>query len=323
MALYETIMTSVDTTCHTYIQNNVSAVAEGIKDTAFALLGIYVLFWAFAHFLNLIQEPITDSIKRLVKIIFIIGIAFNLATYNSYVVDVLTKGPEELASLFTGVGNQSSFVSSIDKIFIDTWNIGVRFWNDAGVMNGNFGYYFVAIIMFVVAAIISAYSAFLMVLAKIAISVLAALGPLFIISTFFDSTKRFFENWVGMVANYGLVIVLVIAVNKFILDLFMQHLSAASMQSGVDVTTLGPTVATAIISIFVLAQVLSMASGLAGGISLATMGAGRWMASKLTGVGRAGAKLGGAGAKIAGSVATKRARTAIASWRSRGSVTKS
>lgn len=315
MGLYSEIMTTVDSSCQNFIQGNVVAIAEGIKDPAFTLLGAYVLFWGFSHLLNLVSEPITDSLKRLIKLIFILGIAFQVTTYNSYITDTITKGPEELASLFTGTNSSGQMVSTIDKIFEDTWDVGNKFWDSAGVFDGNFGFYFVAIIIYAVACALSAYSAFLIILSKVAVSVLVALGPLFIISTLFDSTKRFFENWVGMLANYGLIIVLVIGVNKFILDIFNTYLAQAIANNALEVASAAPITVTAIISCFVLAQVLSIASGLGGGISLATMGAGRWAASKLTTTAKAGAR-------TAGSAATRKARSSLASWRSRGSAAK-
>lgn len=316
MGLYTEIMTAIDTSCQTFIQSNVTAIATGIQDPAFTLLGVYVLFWGFSHMMNLIQEPITDSLKRLIKLIFILGIAFQLTAYNSYVVDTITKGPEQLASLFTGTNSGTAMVSTIDSIFEDTWDVGNKFWNGAGVLDGNFGFYFVAIIIYAVACALSAYSAFLIILSKIAISVLVALGPLFIISTIFDSTKRFFENWVGMLCNYALILVLVIGVNKFILDIFNTYLAQAVADNELSVATAAPITVTAIISCFVLAQILSIASGLGGGIALATMGAGRWASKKFTTPAKEGAK-------TAGAAAMKKARSAVTSWSNRGSITKS
>ena len=280
MGLYAEIMTTVDTSCRTFIQDNVVAIAEGIKDPVFTMLGVYVLFWGFAHMTNHIQEPITDAVKRLLKIMFILGIAFNAATYNAYVTETITSGPEQLASLLTGAGSAPQVASTIEKIYADMWAVGSKFWNNAGVFDGNFGFYFVAVIIYGIACALSAYAAFLVILSKVAIAILVAIGPLFIVATLFDATRRFFENWAGMLCNYGLILVLVVGINTFILSIFNAYLAQAVTDNGIEIGTAAPVAATALICFFVLAQVQGMASGLAGGISLSSMGFGRWVGQK-------------------------------------------
>lgn len=297
MGLIAEIMNTVDTSCKTFIQSNVVAVADGIKDPAFAILGVYVLFWGFSHMMNLVQEPITDTLKRLLKIIFVFGIAFNLGAYNSYVVDTITKGPEELAALFAG--GSSDIASSLDIIFSETWDIGSKFWSSAGIFDGNFGFYLVAVIIYGIACGLAAFSAFLIVLSKVAVSVLVALGPLFIISTMFDATKRFFENWVGMLCNYGLIVVLLIGVNSFILDIFTAFMQQAVADNTLEISSAAPVATMSIICFFVLGQVLTIASGLGGGVALATMGAVRWVEGQLGTASAMTARTSARGAKTA------------------------
>ncbi len=285
MGLYAEIMTTVDTSCRTFIQDNVVAVAEGIKDPAFTLLGVYVLFWGFSHMLNQIQEPMTDTLKRLLKIIFILGIAFNTATYNAYITETIATGPEQLAGLLIGVDANAQVASTIEKIYTDMWEVGSKFWNNAGVFDGNFGFYFVAVIIYGIACALSAYAAFLVILSKVAVAILVAIGPLFIVATLFDATRRFFENWAGMLCNYALILVLVVGVNLFIVGIFNTYLAQAITDNGIEISSAAPVAATALICFFVLAQVPSMASGLAGGISLSSMGAGRWIGQKVNSVG--------------------------------------
>jgi type IV secretory pathway VirB6-like protein len=171
MRIYENIMTAVNDVCNTYISTNVERVSDGIKDPAFALLVVYVIFWGFAHMMNLIQEPITDAIKRLVKIILIIGISFEVGTYNSYITEVITNVPEQIASLFSGTNNPTQMISMFDQLYKDIWNIGINFWDAGGITSG-FGCYIAGAIIFILAVLITAYSAFLIVLSKIAISIL-------------------------------------------------------------------------------------------------------------------------------------------------------
>ena len=61
------------------------------------------------------------------------------------------------------------------------------------------------------------YTLFLMALARVALAVLLAIGPLFIVLLLFDGTKRFFEAWVAQLANYALVGVLAVLVASLLM----------------------------------------------------------------------------------------------------------
>lgn len=314
MGLYAKIMLTVNTTVEQFITTNVVSVANGIKSQAFLLLSLYILLWGFSHLLNIIQEPLSDSLKRFTKIFFIFGIAFGMAAYNDYIVDTVTNGPEQLASLLSGASSESSLISNLDSIFEKTWNLGSDFWKKGGLLDGP-GLVIVALVVYLIACVLSAYSAFLIILSKVAVAILCALGPLFIISTLFDSTKRFFENWVAMLANYSLVLVLVIAVNAFIMSIFQTYLGQITAGKELQIIDIAPIIVLAIISCLILGQVMSIASGLGGGVSIATMGVGRLLASK--------ARLGASASPQKNDVETKdkKERSFLPSWVNRSTVT--
>jgi len=56
-------------------------------------------------------------------------------------------------------------------------------------------FYFAAIAVYIVVGLIAVYTMFLLALSKIALSVLIAMGPIFMALLFFESTKKFFEAW--------------------------------------------------------------------------------------------------------------------------------
>ena len=55
------------------------------------------------------------------------------------------------------------------------------------------------------------------------LSVLLALGPLFILLTLFDATRRLFDAWIHELTNYGLVSVLTVMVTTLLLDLLRRN----------------------------------------------------------------------------------------------------
>lgn len=282
--LYTDIFDRFNDISKTYITGNTTKFISYIAEPTFVLLAIYVMLWGLSHIMGLIKEPITDAAKRFIKIGFIIGIALNYDTYSAYVIRVITDGPEELASVF--VTNYSTIGQTLDTVFKETWEIGNKFWANAGFFDGNPGMYIVAVIVYAIACVLTAYSAFLLILAKIAIAILVAVGPLFIIAAFFESTRKFLESWVAQLCNYGLLTILVIACNAFILEILRKTalLTAANIKNTDNVITVAPLIVIGIISGLILAQLPSIASGLAGGLSISSLGAFRGGLSRATGV---------------------------------------
>ena len=100
------------------------------------------------------------------------------------------------------------------------------------MFNGDVGYYLAAVIVYVLMGAVCVYTLFLMALARVALALLLAIGPLFIVLLLFDGTKRFFEAWVAQLANYALVGVLAVLVASLILTLGADHSGSTPAQGG-------------------------------------------------------------------------------------------
>jgi type IV secretion system protein VirB6 len=137
---------------------------------------------------------------------------------------------------------------------------------------------------------------FLLALSSIALSVLLALGPLFIAFLLFDGTRRFFEAWLGQLANYALITILTVMVSALLLQLvatYAQQTAARGTSITID-DALNMLLATVLVFLF-LRQVMPIAAGLAGGVALNSMGAvGRAMRLPMKAVVSGLAALGGA-----------------------------
>lgn len=255
-----------------YITDSAQKIISFISQPTFTLLSIYVLFWGLCHILGLIREPIIDAVKRFIKLGFILGIALSFSTYNDYVVETITKGPEEFASAF--VEGYQNIGETLQTIFDNMWEIGNKFWEQGGIFS-SIGPYIFAVVIYILACIVTAYAAFLIILSKISIAILIAVGPFFIILTMFDSTKRFLEQWVAQLCNYGIMTVLTIAFNVFILKILdsaaqriLQEVSTSS-----EVANASPILIVGLISFLIMMQIPTISSALAGGFALQTFGA--------------------------------------------------
>jgi type IV secretion system protein VirB6 len=105
----------------------------------------------------------------------------------------------------------------------------------------------------------------------------------FFIGLLFEATAGFFNSWLRQLANYFLVPVLVVMVNLLVMKLFASAASGpAAMTSSAEVVEVFPFLAMGLVCLLALASVLSIAAGLAGGVSLSSFGMGRLLGKLLT-----------------------------------------
>jgi type IV secretion system protein VirB6 len=114
---------------------------------------------------------------------------------------------------------------------------------------------------------------FLIALSSIALAVLLALGPFFMAFLFFDPTRRFFSAWIAQLANYALITILTVMTAALLLQI-VQSYAAQTAARGTAILTVDALnmILIAVLVFLVLRQVMPIASGLAGGVSLNSFG---------------------------------------------------
>jgi type IV secretion system protein VirB6 len=268
-------LTYIERVCDAYVGEQVAAVAQAIAPVAFAFLGVYVVLWGFASMRGAIREPLLDMAERVLKVSIIFGTGIGLAEYNTVITETFLHGPDQLAAAMIRVPDPGGFTGNLDLLLSQGFDIGKQFWAKAGLFNGDVGLYFIALAVWSLIIVVTAYGFFLMALSKVALTAILALGPLFIISLLFETTAGYFNSWIRQLSNYFLVPVLVMAVNLLVLKLFSRAASAAAIANAGQVDQIFPFLVMGLISLLALASVLAIAAGLAGGVALSSFGMGR------------------------------------------------
>ncbi|WP_296948407.1 type IV secretion system protein [uncultured Massilia sp.] len=265
----------IEAVCDAYVGEQVAVVARAIEPAAFTFLGVYVVLWGFASMRGLIKEPLMDMAERVLKVSLIFGVGIGLAEYNTIITETFLHGPGELAAAMARSPDTGGFTGGLDTLFSQGFDIGRQFWAKAGLFNGDMGLYFIALAIWTLTIVVTAYGFFLMALSKVALTAILALGSLFILGLLFESTAGYFNSWIRQLSNYFLVPILVMAVNLLVLKLFSRAASDAAIANAGDVDQIFPFMAMGLVSLLALASVLTIAAGLAGGVSLSSFGAGR------------------------------------------------
>lgn len=284
--IFQNTFSQIDTTLATYINDVATNVIAAITPVVTTLLLIYVTLWGWSVITGKTGELVTDGFNRIIKITIIVAIAINLGYYNTFVVDFLGNLPDRLAELasITATNNTGAF---LDGVLDDIWRLGWKFANKASA-ESTFG---IADIPLTLAALfvwlfgvgLTVFAAFLMILSKMALSVLLGVGPIFVLLLLFEPTKRFFESWLGQCFNFILIVMLVGGVLRLIVSVLQAYLDKYdAVTTGVTVEVSGavPAVVLSGIAILILRQVMPIASSLGGGVALNTMSFGRSIPEK-------------------------------------------
>lgn len=273
--LFEAIFDKVDQALDTYITSTAGDIISFITPIFTSLLIIWIAIWGYMMMFGKASEPLQDGVFRILRIGFIITLGLTVGTYTDLVVDFLAKGPETIASVITGSPTGTS-AATLDSLFSKIFEVSEAAWDKGGIMNGNFGMYLISIIVLVVGAALSLVVAFLILLSKIMTTVLLSIGPLFIIMLLFNTTQRFFESWLGMVMNFGFILILAAAIGQLMTSLADSYISSMMGADASTLANLGDAAMLCIVfalCILVVRQVPSVASALGGGVALATQGA--------------------------------------------------
>jgi type IV secretion system protein VirB6 len=254
-----------------YIANNTARIASLLQPAIVSLGTLYVAVWGYLHLSGKIEEPFIDGARRLLTLALILGVSLQLWLYNSVIVDTFFNAPNALSAGVIGAYDSAGIV---DQVFFSGSDAASLLLKKGGLLNGDFSFYLAGFAVYLIVGLTAIYTMFLVSLAKIALSILIALGPLFIGLLFFESTKRFMGAWIAQLVNYAFVSILTVLTAA----LMMQVVTAAANQAAATggSITIGNAAQVCIASgltFLIMKQVPSIAAGLASGVALSSFGA--------------------------------------------------
>jgi type IV secretion system protein VirB6 len=268
MGFFATFAAWLDAQLAGYIGTNTARLATLLEPAIVSLAIVYCMGWGYLHLTGRISEPFVEGLRRIIVLAVVLGMSLDLWLYNSVIVDTFYNAPAQLAAAVVGATDPVTIVDAI--------------WNSAGSVAESLfqaisqwdilGYVTIALI-WVLMGVLCVYTMFLIALAKIALSVLLALGPLFIALLFFDSTKRYFTAWLAQLSNYALITILTVMLGALLLNVVGSFASqTAALGTGVHFVDTLNMLLVAMIVFLVLRQVMPIAATLGGGAALSTLG---------------------------------------------------
>jgi type IV secretion system protein VirB6 len=252
-----------------YIGDNTARLASVLEPAVVTVATLYVMAWGYLHLTGKIDEPVLTGLKRILTVALILGVGLRLWLYNTLIVDTFYRAPAQLAAAMVGSADP---VGTIDSIWESGGAVAGTLWTKAH-SSWSLGFLIAGAVVWCLMGLLCVYAMFLIALSTIALSVLLALGPLFVAMLFFEATKRFFAAWIAQLANYALITVLTVMVSALLLQVVQSYATqTAARGSAIFTVDAVNMVLIAVLVFLVLRQVMPIASGLAGGASLNSFG---------------------------------------------------
>lgn len=230
-----------------------------------------------------IELSLAAAARHILTMVIVVTLATRWDWFSLFIYDVLTDGPSKLMRAFSGGAGGTS--EMLDGIFLRGVNAAKTLWKEAGL--DSWSPAFLGAAVYIATFLVVAYALFLIVLAKLALAVTLALAPLFILPVLFSATREFFTSYLRQVMNFALVPVLVtafLALSVRVIDRSFNQFTAVPPASALYEVSF--VVLVEAIVFVLLLQVLGLASGIMGGLQLATQGLPGSAMNKLTNLGR-------------------------------------
>jgi type IV secretion system protein VirB6 len=268
MGFFETFLTWLNVQLLQFLSQTLARVVTAIEPAAITLATIYVMVWGYLHLSGRIEEPLLDGARRIAILAVILGVSLHLWAYNGVIVDTFFTAPGQLTA---AILNAPSPLASIDQLWTDAQAVANSLSAQASLFTGHPTYSLVALGVYIIVGFTCIYATFLMALSLVAIALLLALGPFFIILLLFEATRRFFESWIAQLATYALVSVLIALVAALLLSVVRAYATEAAAEGqGVTVADAVRLCAAAGLILLMMRQILPIAAGLGSGIALSS-----------------------------------------------------
>ncbi|WP_034657980.1 type IV secretion system protein [Chelativorans sp. J32] len=270
-SIVEPLFNKIDTLTQSFVTDISSrAIAE---ITPVASVGLTLGFIAYGLLIirGAVDMPVADFLARCLRTGIIVSIAMAGGLYQTSIADAIMATPDALArAIAGGATGGASAANIIDQAAQQGASYVSQAWEQAGLLSKDgLTYAFIGAIGALATAAVVGVGAVFVTVAKVALAILAGLGPIFIVALLFQSTARFFEQWAAQVLNYALTIVLFSVVFTLLMEIFGGYMVDAKFDGAQNVgyTLIGMLVIS-IVSVGLLLQLPSIASGLAGGIGI-------------------------------------------------------
>ena len=257
---------------------------------------------------------------RLFRWVVVVALLLNMPDIFPWAYALVTEVPNAIAEFLLSTGsvrNERHVINLIERVMTAGLEAASKIWEDSAYLD--ITSHIISGLLLTSGLILAVLAAVILMVSKLGVGILLAVGPFFLILRLLDLGKGLFEGWLRQLLTFALIPVFVyslIALNFEILNRSHIQLTAAVSAGTLTFTAVVPYLLVASVNVVLLSQVMGWAGGVGGGIALAVSAggimAGVSTATKLgLGSTRLGAGAVGTGARAAATGAAAGARNVV------------
>ena len=220
------------------------------------------------------QVRLNEVLPRLVRWAVVVTLLLNVPGLYDLAYAIVTEVPDAVAGFMlaeTASGpSEDAVLGMIETVMQAGLSSAAAVWEDSGYLD--LSSHMVSLLLLVTALALAVVATVLLMLSKLAVGILLAVGPFFLLLRLVEVGKGLFEGWLRQLLTFALVPVFVyslIALNFEILEGAHTQLERATLLDQLTLTSIVPFLLVAVANLLLLTQVLSWAGGVGGGIALA------------------------------------------------------
>lgn len=260
---FQEIYTFFDTSVIGVLQNGTTNMIALISPLVAAGFGLYVMLVVASYMRGDNDDPIQDFLYRMIGWGLVITLGLNAPMYTAHVVPFINGLGEDLAGT---VGTQFNSAAALDEMVNKFLDAFLNLYTLAdGIKQTMFAVLAIVTVSLFAGAFMVVAIAYI-ILAKLALGILVAIGPLFIATALFPATRDLFKAWTGQILNYAFLVMLFSFAAQIEIALVSTLIPAdLSFSSLLKVNLI------CAVMVFVSLNLPSLASSLAGGVGISSM----------------------------------------------------
>lgn len=274
MGAIEQLLTNIDESLIGFVNSIFIQLSPAVHNLWRVLMIMFVVIYGYRVMVSGNFEAREMFVKTL-KMVIVLAVATEWAPFSIFVYDLSTQFPSEIADQMLAADNKNSdnINSSITAFFDEGFRVAGKFFDEAGWTNKMYPIYGFLVCVFTI--LFGAYAAFLIILAKLAVALLLALAPIFILLLVFNESRELFMGWLRTLINYALIPLFVYAllglIGAIISDRLIDLNTAFNTKKGITEAMAGFALCT-FAGFLLSTQIMSIVGGITGGYTLGTLG---------------------------------------------------
>jgi type IV secretion system protein VirB6 len=271
------------------VQSIYQQLATYLGPLFISALTIYVIWWGYEMLFGRAPMTAGEFIWRFGRAFICYTLIVSWSAYSPLIAEPLLKAPQAVATIVceaSGGANCGTDSASMGSGLKDIWTAAMAGAKTIAAKGGVTApqFFLAALVVMIFAIIICAVGAVILIIGKMTMFILLAIGPMILCAALFNLTSNVVDGWVRTLAAYALLPILVYTV----LGLMTTILSTTidDMKSGSAVfSTLGAFCFMCAATAYLLKELVGLAAGIAGGAPrVDATGQSAWGAAKFTGL---------------------------------------